>query len=459
METVARPSKRFRDFVHSEAASGLVLLIASILALTWANAPWNASYINLWETQLTIQLGEYAVSGSLRYWINDGLMAIFFFVVGLEIRRELLVGELADTRQALLPIVAAIGGALVPAIIFMLLNANTPTFRGWGIPMATDIAFVVGMLALLGERIPIGLKVFLTALAVVDDLIAVLVIALFYSEGVRWFYLASAMLVILALAMANRLNIRIPLTYGVLGFVLWLLFVKSGVHATIAGILLAMTIPVRRRIASAVFVERGRELLDDLHDAEGTDDHDIASESRQSAISELETVVTQAQSPVQRLEKTWHRRAAYGIVPVFALANAGVPLGDHVVDALSSPLSLGVIAGLVVGKQVGITVATVLLVASGAASLPTGVRLRHIYGASCLAGIGFTMSIFIADLAFISDAHLALAKIGTFIASIVAGVVGWIVLSLPDQLPVRRNTADDRSEPQHDARKRAPDRL
>lgn len=423
-----------RNLARAEAASGIALLAATCVALVWANSPWSDWYTDLWETPLTIQLGQYRLSRSLVHWVNDGLMAVFFFVIGLEIKREMLVGELAEPRQALLPIAAAIGGAVVPAAIYMLLNAGTTNFRGWGVPMATDIAFVVGVLALLGSRVPASLKVFLTTLAVVDDLIAVLVIALFYSEGVRWFYLVSAVAVVGALVMANRLDVRLPFVYGALGIALWLLFAKSGVHATVAGILLAATIPVHRTIAPGELVERGHRLLEEFRQAGGEDDREIASEPRQSAISELETVAAHAQSPVQRLERRWYPRAAYFIMPVFALANAGVPLGSTVVDALSSRIGLGIIVGLLVGKQFGITATTALLVTSRIASLPSGVTLRHIYGTSWLAGIGFTMSIFIADLAFVGAERLTLAKIGILVASIIAGLVGWLVLSPPSRV-------------------------
>jgi NhaA family Na+:H+ antiporter len=351
-------------------------------------------------------------------------MAIFFLVVGLEIKREVLVGELASVRKASLPIAAAIGGALLPALLFVLIAGGDPdAIRGWGVPMATDIAFALGVLALLGSRAPVGLRIFLTALAIVDDLLAVLVIAIFYSSGLSTTALAAAGAVLIALVVANRLGVRRPLVYAVLGIGLWVAILQSGIHATIAGVLLAMTIPARTRIDRTAFVEGARPLV-----AELADRHDAPSdEEHHATLWDLEDLTEHAQAPMLRIEHALLPWVAFLIVPLFALANAGVAIGGDLGGALTSPIALGIIVGLVVGKQVGITLGAWLVVRAGLASLPDGVDWRHVYGGAWLGGIGFTMSLFVADLAF-GEASLALAKIGILAASVIAGVGGYLVL-------------------------------
>ena len=424
IDVLLRP---FRNFLHTAAAGGIVLMAATVVALIWANSPWSESYVELWRATLTVDLAGYRLSKDLSHWINDGLMAIFFFVVGLEIKREILVGELASLRQAALPIAAALGGAIVPAAVYVALNVGSDDIRGWGVPMATDIAFVLGIVALLGSRVPLGLKVFLTALAIVDDLIAVLVIALFYTAEIAWSYLLGGLGAFVLLIIANRIGISRPLVYALIGLVMWVAFVKSGVHATIAGVLLAMTIPARTRINPDAFFVTGQDALETLR-PDRTPRTFLSTKEHQSALQALETATEQIQSPMQRLEHALHPWVAFLIVPLFALANAGVAFGDDVADVATSSVSLGIILGLIVGKQVGITLATLLVVRSGLATLPAGVGMRHIYGASCLAGIGFTMSLFIADLAFLEESQLAAAKIGILGASVIAGVVGSLVL-------------------------------
>ncbi len=427
---VTRVLTPFREFAHTEASGGILLFIATVVALVWANSPWGDQYVDLWHADATIQLGRYGMTMTLSHWINDGLMAIFFFVVGLEIKREFLVGELSSFRQAILPIAAAAGGAILPAAIFVALTIGSDNVRGWGVPMATDIAFALGVLAILGSRIPTGLKVFLTALAIVDDILAVLVIAIFYTDAVEWTYLFAGIGIIALLMAANFVGIRHIAVYAILGIVVWVAFVESGIHATVAGVLLALTIPARTRIDVDQYIDRSRVAIDEF-DSAGEHGRNVLTNHRHlSALQDLETANEQVQSPMQKLEHNLHPLVAFLIVPIFALANAGVSIGDNVEEALTSSLSLGIVAGLVLGKQIGITLVAWIMVRAGFSSLPDGVGWRHIYGAACLAGIGFTMSLFIADLAFIDEHRLALAKIGILAASIVAGIIGFILLRL-----------------------------
>jgi NhaA family Na+:H+ antiporter len=416
----------FQQFFRTEAAGGVLLLVCALVALVWANTPWAASYFALWSTVVTAGFGSFEISKPLLLWINDGLMAIFFFVVGLEIKREVLMGELGSPRKAALALVAALGGMVVPALLYTAVNAGGEGAAGWGIPMATDIAFALGVLALLGRRAPLALKVFLTALAIIDDLGAVLVIAFFYTAQLELGYLAFGAGVLAALVILNRSGVRRTAPYLVLGVALWLAFLKSGVHATIAGVLLAMTIPARRLLDDSAFLARGRELLDrfarDVKPGEGLPTADQAD-----VLHALEDAAERLDTPLHRMEHALHGWVAFGIMPVFALANAGVALGGGL--PLGSPVTLGVILGLFAGKQLGVTGFSWLAVRMGWAELPQGVSWRQLYGVSLLTGIGFTMSLFIANLAFDSPAVLDGAKVGILAASLIAGVAGWLVLS------------------------------
>jgi NhaA family Na+:H+ antiporter len=423
-----------REFIHDEAFGGILLLVCALTALIWANSAWSETYDAVWSTELTLGTVQFHLTESLRHWVNDGLMAIFFFVVGLEIKREVLVGELASPRSAALPAIAALGGVLVPAGIYLLLNRGTVGEQGWGIPMATDIAFALGVLALLGDRIPLGLKVLLTALAIVDDIAAVAVIAVFYTAQVHWPALGVAAAVFAGLVAANRLQMRQPLVYGILGIALWAAVFESGVHATVAGVLLALTIPATTRIDPRAFVNRSRATLAAFERA-GSDDETGASiltnGERQEALAELEDMVEGAGAPLHRMEHVLHPWVAFAIVPLFALANAGVRIEGDLGTALGNRVTLGVILGLVLGKQLGVTIAAWLAVRSGITELPEDVGWSHIYGAGWLAGIGFTMSLFVADLAFLDAADarlLSAAKLGILGASIIAGVGGWLIL-------------------------------
>ena len=424
-----------------------MLLAAAVVALVWANSPLAASYVGVWQTELRVGVGEVGLAKPIQLWINDGLMAIFFFVVGLEIKREVLIGELASPRRALLPIAAAIGGAIVPALVFVAFTAGSDGVRGWGIAMATDIAFALGLLALLGSRVPIGLKVFVTALAIVDDLLAVLVIAIFYSGGVSAAALGVAAVILVALLVANRLGVRRPLVYGVLGLGLWLAFLQSGVHAAAAGVLLALTIPATTRIDASAVTERIQTLAIGFREASAGGE--VASNmERQATLWELEAVSQVAQTPLQRLEHGLHPWVAFAIVPLFALANAGVSFGEHLGDALGSSTAYGIAAGLVIGKQVGILLASWLIVKVGLAALPDGVGWRHLWGAGWVAGIGFTMSLFIAELAYPQTASLDVAKVAILFASLIAAGGGWLVLSGTPRTELRAEVVhQERSSP------------
>lgn len=420
---IVRP---FQEFFRTEASGGILLLICAVIALVWANSPWSGSYFDLWDTYMTVGVGSAQISKPILLWINDGLMAIFFFVVGLEIKREILTGELSSPKRAALALVAAVGGMIVPAGIYAAMNWGEPGISGWGIPMATDIAFALGVLALMGKRAPLALKVFLTALAIVDDLGAVLVIALFYTAKVKVGFLVFAAVVLVALVLVNRLGVRRTSVYVVLGIALWIAFLKSGVHATIAGVLLAMTIPARRVIDGHAFLERSKMLIERF--ASGLQPGRATPTSEQmDAIHAIEDSAEKLDTPLHRMEHALHGWVAFFIMPVFALANAGVALGGGA--GFGSSVTLGVILGLFVGKQIGVTGFAWLAVKLGWAELPGGVSWRQVHGVSLLCGIGFTMSLFIANLAFGDPALLDGAKVGILSASVLSGVVGWILLS------------------------------
>jgi NhaA family Na+:H+ antiporter len=424
----ARPVDRLlgplQRFLQVQAAGGILLLAATVTALAWANSPWGTSYEAFWHTRLRISLGALPpLDHTLAHWINDGLMAVFFFLVGLEIKRELVAGELANPRAAALPIVAAVGGMAAPALVYLALNAGEPTLRGWAIPAATDIAFAVGILGLLGDRVPLGLKVFLTALAIVDDLGAVLVIALFYTAELHGLALAAAAAGLAIALTLNRLHVRSPWPYGVLGIAVWLAMLESGVHATIAGVAMAFAIPARSRLDPAAFGEGVRELLARL---EGE------PSQRHAVVNAIERACEHVDTPLARIEHMLAPVATFAIMPVFALANAGVALGGELGALAASPVALGAGLGLFLGKQAGVFASSWLAVKAGLASLPAEVRWAQLYGASCLAGIGFTMSLFIAALAFGSGAprDLDAAKLGILAGSVVSGATGYALLRL-----------------------------
>lgn len=419
-----------QKFIHSEVMGSGVLLLFSLVALLWANSPWSESYFELWETQLTLTLGSAPLALSLHQWVNDGLMMFFFLLVGLEIKREMLVGELSSARQAFLPIAAAFGGMVAPALIFTLFNAGTETAHGWGIPMATDIAFALGLLAMLGSRVPLGLKVFLTALAVADDLGSILVIALFYSHSFNPMGLVLAggfWLIIFAL---SRVRIFNGLLYFLLLGGVWLGFMLSGVHATIAGVAVAMIIPARPLIHPRRFIVTSTAQLDTLKTAEISRRSVLRDRSQKEAVTTLKDVTNNLNPPLLQLESGLHPWVTFLVLPLFALANAGVRVvgaGDlgHIVF---NPVTLGVAFGLILGKQIGVTVVTWLVLKLGWAELPRGLTMKHIYAVSWLAGIGFTVALFVAELSFTAHEYADQAKIGILGASILAGIVGLVLV-------------------------------
>lgn len=411
-------------FIQTEVSGGIFLMVAALAAIVWANTAWSQSYFDLWKQDVTITF----LTKSLHHWINDGLMAVFFLLVGLEIKRELTLGELSSARKAALPIAAAVGGMVVPALFFMVFNAGQPTARGWGIPMATDIAFALGVLNLLGPRIPLSLKIFLAALAIVDDLGAVLVIALFYTSDLNLSALGGGLCVLGLLFLLNWADVRKLTPYLALGVVMWVLFLKSGVHATIAGVLLAATIPARVRINGREYVERCRSALDAFESGGGEVESVVVSEARNTLIQEVERASEDAQMPLERLEHALHPFVTFVIVPIFAFANAGVPLMEGLRGAVQSGLGYGIALGLVLGKPVGILLASWIAVKAKKAELPSGVGWRHILGAGLLAGIGFTMSLFIAELGLPNVEMLTIAKSSILVASLVAGIAGFASL-------------------------------
>ncbi len=419
----------FDEFVHGESAGGIVLFAFTALALAWANSPWSDSYFALWRSTISIGFGESAITMTIHHWINDGLMVVFFLLVGLEIKREFRVGELASRRLAALPIAAAIGGMVLPAALYFALNAGTEGSRGWAIPMATDIAFALGVIALLGARAPAGLKVFVAALAIVDDIGAILVIALFYTASISQTAVAAAIGTALVLFGCKKAGVRNPVPYAVLGVVLWLAFLSSGIHATVAGVLLALLIPATTRIDEDEFLLDARESLMEFQGASSPTARSVLSNTgQQEALRLLEVAVDKVQSPLLKMEHSLHGPVSFVILPLFVLANAGVQLNSAMFSTLSWRVVVGIMLGLIVGKVIGVTGASLAAVRVGWASLPATVRGRDIFGASWVTGIGFTMSLFIANLAFGEGPLLDSAKIAVIFASLIAGVAGWFFL-------------------------------
>ena len=428
LEAIQKPLGRrvnivFQEFARIEALGGILLLIAAVIALVWANSTWAETYYHFWETDVGFTVGGYELIHPLIEWVNDGLMVIFFFVVGLEIKREFTTGELADRKRAALPLMAAIGGMVVPAGLYMALNAGGPGQQGWGVPMATDIAFTLGVLALLGSRAPLILKVFFTALAIADDLGAVIVIAVFYTDEVTWIALLIAAIIFLILIALNRSRVYSVLPYAILGIALWLAFLESGIHPTIAGVLLALTIPTRSPPDAKALLAQCVTVLNEFDKPAVEGVH--YEERTQMAARTLETVSERLQSPALRLEHELLPWTTYVILPVFALANAGVTLTFD--RALLGPVSLGIVLGLVVGKPIGVTLLSWIAVKLKLADLPANISWRQLFSASFLTGIGFTMSLFIAGAAFKDPELLAQAKFGILAASLIAGVTGYVL--------------------------------
>jgi len=419
----------FEWFVHSEVMGSILLLACTIVALVWANSPWAESYFDLLHTSVGVSWGGASFALSLHHWINDGLMVVFFFVVGLEIKRELVVGELSSFGKAGLPVMAAIGGMVVPAVLFVGVAAGGEGARGWGIPMATDIAFALGVLAIFGTRAPLGLKVFLTALAIADDLGAVAVIAIFYTEkiDVMALIVAAVLLALIFAAIRAGIRRRGVLYLLIIGF--WLAVFSSGIHATVAGILVAMLIPVRPRVDPEEFIDGTEARLERIKQMEVSADSLLSDREQLNIVEGIHRCSKDALPTGLVLEHFLHPIQVWLILPLFALANAGVEIGGDLMAVLADPLALGIIVGLVIGKPLGISFFSWLAVKSGRGALPEGVTWGQIAGAGCLAGIGFTMSLFITDLAFDNESLIATAKVGIIAASLVSGIIGYVLLS------------------------------
>ncbi len=417
-------------FIHRQTTSGVLLMICAVIALIVANSPLHKEYEHLLHTEISFGFGEWSFSLSIHHWINEALMALFFLIMGLELKRELLVGELSSPRQALLPIMAAIGGMVIPALFYFALNTEGNAAKGWGIPMATDIAFAIGALSLLGDRVPKNLITFLIALAIVDDLGAVAVIAVFYTASINMGALAYAVLCMFLLIGFNMVGIRRSLPYAIAGGLLWSAMLASGIHATIAGIVVAFTIPIRPKFEPNLFISKVEKLTRSMKKSVAENPDIIHNNRLRSLVSSLGDGVAQVQAPAQHAEHKLHLPVAYIVIPIFALANAGIPIEFSAFGQyLGNSITLGVLAGLLLGKPLGILGMTWLTVKLGWATLPSGLNMKHILGVGLLGGIGFTMSIFVADLGFAGlPDDLLMAKTGILLASAIAGFGGYFLL-------------------------------
>ena len=419
--------KPFKVFLNTEQLSGIIIILCTVFALLLTNFLLFEDYNAFWNTKMTVKFGDIGLEKSISLWINDGLMAIFFFVIGLEIKREILTGELNSFRKASLPIAAALGGMFLPALIYIIFNLNSPdSFSGWGIPMATDIAFTLGILALLGKHAPFPLKVFSTGVAIIDDIGAVLVIAIFYSSNINTNILLVVLGIFLLLILFNRLNFQNPSIYIIFGVALWFFTLQSGIHATIAGVLLAFTIPARNKVDADVFITDTTLLIEEFRTSGKCESGVFLNQKQQSAIKALESACQNVEPPLQRYERILHYWTAFAIVPIFILANSGVLLGE--IPPTIHPIELGIFFGLVIGKPLGICLATWIAVKSGVTSIPSGLTWMHIVGVSFLAGIGFTMALFIGNLAIVDPILLTMQKFTVLIASLTAAIIGVLIL-------------------------------
>ena len=425
---IDRLIRPFQVFAHNKVAGAVVLMVATVVALAWANSPWSSIYAEILATPARVGIGDFSIDKPVLLWINDGLMAVFFFVVGLEIKREILAGELSSPRKATLPIAAALGGMVVPAAFYIALNADGAGSRGWGVPMATDIAFALGVLLLLGPRVPIGLKVFLTALAIVDDIGAIAVIAVFYTDTIAVGGLIAGVALIGLSVILNATGVRSSVVYFLVGLLVWVAFLKSGVHATLAAVLMAMTIPARTRADGEALFGRADGLLDRFKQTGIAPERRLLTNEQMHTLHAMQRWIGDATAPLQELEHALMPLVTFIVMPVFALANAGLDLSGDLAGALSDPVCLGIIAGLFVGKQLGIFGFAALAVRLGIADRPEGVSWRQLHAVSVLGGIGFTMSLFVASLAFQSEAQIATAKVGILAASLLSAVIGGLLL-------------------------------
>lgn len=426
--TRSRFSVVIENFLAKESLSGTFLFGAALIAMVWANSFLAGAYFDLWNTHIILGIGSHAIDMGLGHWINDGLMALFFLLIGLEIKREMMVGELSSLRQAAFPVVAAIGGVTLPAIFYILINMQQGgQMSGFAIPMATDIAFVLGFLLILGSRVPLSLKIFITSIAVVDDLVAIAVIAIFYTGSIDFASLGYAAIVIAVLVVMNRTGIKKLMPYLLLGIVLWFFVESSGIHATIAGVALALTIPVRSRISGSQFLNVCSIELADFKQEEDNRKSILLTSRQQDALEEVQDAYDAVQNPLVRLEHQLHPFSAFIVMPIFALANAGVQISG-VEFSILQPVTLGIILGLVFGKPLGIIGFTYIASRFGWIKKPDTLSWRHIIGAGLLCGVGFTMSIFITNLAFEDAAIISLAKLTIVACSLLMGIIGVLYL-------------------------------
>jgi NhaA family Na+:H+ antiporter len=423
---ILKPIKRF---ISKSSTSGIILFSSALLAILISNSPWAEAFHHFWETEFSIGFGSHTLSKSLHHWINDGLMAIFFFVVGLELKREIMAGELSTPSKAVLPVAAAAGGMLFPALIYLFFNPGGEASAGWGIPMATDIAFALGILYLLGDRVPLTLKIFLTALAIADDIGAVLVIAFFYTSEIDLNSLLQAAFYLGILVIANRIGVRNSLFYAIIGIGgVWLAFLLSGVHATIAAVLIAFTIPASVKVKEEYFSQEMDHLIQKFREEE-PNNVPLVTNEQMHIIEDIRDLSKKAITPLQSLEHRLHPFVSFFIMPVFALSNAGVEIDAGIMKELTSPVGTGIFAGLLLGKFLGIMIVTLLFLKMKWAVLPQGMNRLHLTGAAILAGIGFTMSLFIADLAFTDETFIRQARLGILAASLIASLAGYAVIS------------------------------
>ncbi len=417
-----------QQFIHNSTTSGIVLFTSALLALILANSSWSDQYHEFWKHRFVVGFDTWVIDKDLHHWINDGLMAVFFFVVGLELKREIIAGTLSKPRDAVLPLVAAAGGMLFPAILYWLINPTGEASNGWGIPMATDIAFALGVLYLLGDRVPATVKIFLTALAIADDLGAVLVIAFFYTSEINANSLIFAAGFLGLLILSNLVGVRNTVYYGIIGIGgLWVAFLMSGVHATIAAVLAAFTIPANTKISELPFADNLSRLIDRFR-AEEPNQHPTVTDEQYQLLTEIKALAVHAMTPLQRLEHAMHPFVAFVVMPVFAFSNSGISFTGDITSVVTHPVTLGIILGLVVGKIAGIYLLSRLALWSGIGNLPQGMNLRHLRAIGFLGGIGFTMSLFISGLAFEHEELQHAAKLGILIASLIASLCGYMVM-------------------------------
>lgn len=419
----------FEHFLHAQTTTGLVLAFMTVLALILANSPFSQIYLDFFHIKVDFNIGSWALSNTIHHWINDGLMGIFFFIIGLEIKREITAGELSNLKVAILPIIAAIGGMVFPALIYLYFNAGGEGANGWGIPMATDIAFAISALVLLGKRVPTALVTFLVALAIVDDLGAVLVIAIFYTDTINMLALGLSGTMFFVMITLNRFGIHAILPYLIIGLLMWFFMLESGVHATIAGVLAALTIPSKPKKTPESFSKDTMNLIKE-YEKHPREENNMMGENQKALLINIKDKIDAVGTPAARLEHSLHLPVALVIIPLFALANAGIVIDfSSIGSTILEPISLGIIAGLVLGKVIGIFGLSWLAIKLKIAQLPKGSTMSQIFGVSFLGGIGFTMSIFVADLAFVASPEFILqAKVGILCASLFAGLFGFFWL-------------------------------